>query len=113
MELCEVQQLASVADRFQIKEVEFFLEESMLSQLSVEHCWELLTWSGGRGMLRLEADALKMAACRFEEFARMAEFMRLGEEALSILMDDDRLTGCEERGGCVGGCGGVEGGYGG
>jgi hypothetical protein len=30
-------------------------------------------WSGGRGILRL-----KMAACRFEEFARTAGFMRLG-----------------------------------
>ncbi len=37
-------------------------------------------WCGAK--LRLEADALTMAACRFEEFVRTAGFTRLGEEAL-------------------------------
>ena len=66
MELCEVQQLAIVADRFQITEVTSLLEEAVMGKLSVEACGEVLMWSGGCGMLRLEAAALKMAACRFE-----------------------------------------------
>jgi hypothetical protein len=66
MELCEVQELASVADRFQIAEVTSLLEEAMIGQLKVEACGEVLMWSGGCGMLRLEAAALKMAAWRFE-----------------------------------------------
>jgi hypothetical protein len=91
MDWCEVEQLASVADRFQITEVVSSLEEAVMSQLSLEACGEVLTWSGGCGMGRLEADALKMAAWQFEEFARTAGFMRIGEEALKILLDDDRL----------------------
>jgi hypothetical protein len=92
MRFCELQQLASVADRFQITEVVSLLEESVMGQLSVEACGELLMWSGGCGMRRLEASALKMAACRFEEFARTVGFMRLGEEALKSVLDDDRLA---------------------
>jgi hypothetical protein len=97
MELCEVQQLASVADRFQITEVLSALEESVMKQLSVEGCGEVLMWSGGFGMRRLEADALNMATWRFEEFVRTAGFMRLGEEALSILLDDDLLVARSEE----------------
>ena len=83
MELCEVQQLASVADRFQIMEVTSLLEEAVIAgQLSMEACGEVLMWSGGCGMLQLEAAALKMAACQFGKFARTAGFMLLGEEAL-------------------------------
>ena len=82
MELHELQQLASVADRFQITEVTSALEEAVMGQLRLEACGEVLTWSGGCGMLRLEAAALQMAAERFEEFARTAGFMRMGEEEL-------------------------------
>ena len=97
IELCKVQQLAIVADRFQIAEVTSLLEKDMMGQLSLEACGEVLMWSGGCGMLQLEAAALKMAACRFEEFVRTAGFMRLGEEALGILLDDDRLSARSEE----------------
>ena len=97
MELCDVQQLAIVADRFQITEVTSLLEEAVIGQLSLEACGEVLMWSGGCGMLRLEAAALRMAACGFEEFSRTAGFMLLGEEALSILLDDDRLVARSEE----------------
>jgi hypothetical protein len=46
-------------------------------------------------MRRLAAYALNMAAGRFEKFARTTGFMRRGE-ALSILMDDDRLVARSE-----------------
>ena len=92
MELYEVQDLASVADRFQITEVVSALKEAALSQLSLKACGEVLAWSGGCGMQRLEAEALKMAAERFEEFARTAGFMRMGGDALMMVVDDDRLA---------------------
>jgi hypothetical protein len=94
MELCEVQELASVADWFKIAEVISSLEETVMRQLSVEDSGEVLMWCGGCGtrMLQLKADALKMAACRFKEFLRTAGFMLLGEEALGILLDDDSLA---------------------
>jgi hypothetical protein len=38
-----------------------------------------------------------MAAWRFEEFARTAGFTRLAEEALRILLDDDRLEARSEE----------------
>ncbi len=41
MELHEVQELASVTDRFQITEVVSALEEAALSQLSLEACGEV------------------------------------------------------------------------
>ena len=97
MELCAVQQLAIVADLFQITEVVYSLEEAVMGQLSVEACGEVLLWSGRCGMQRLEADALKMAAERFEEFARTAGFMRMGDEAPSSVLDDDRLVARSEE----------------
>ena len=97
MELREVQELASVADRFQITEVISALEEAVLGALSVEACGEVLTWSGGCGMRRLEAKALKMAAERFEEFARTAGFMRIGWEVLGSMLDGDRLVARNEE----------------
>ncbi len=92
-----MQQLASVADRFQITEVVSSLEEALMGHLSLEACGEVLMWSGGCRMRHLEAYALKLAACRFEEFTRTTGFMRLGEEALSILLDDDRLVARSEE----------------
>jgi hypothetical protein len=97
MELHEVQQLASVADRFQITEVTSALEEGVMRQLRLEGCGEVLGWSGGCGMRRLEAAALKMAAERFEEFARTAGFMRMEGEALGSVLDDDRLAARNEE----------------
>jgi hypothetical protein len=97
MEFCKVLQLASVADRFQIKEVVSLLAEAAMGQLCLEDCGEVLMWSGGCGMLRLEADAMKMAAWLFKRFARTAGFMLLGEDALSILLDDDRLVARREE----------------
>jgi hypothetical protein len=92
-----VQQLAIMADRFQITKVTPLLEEAVMGQLSVEACRSVMMWSGGCGMLRLEAAALKMAACRIEGFARTVGSMRLGEEALGILLDDDRLVARSEE----------------
>ena len=97
MELGQVQQLASVADQFQMTEVTSVLEEALMGQLSVDMCGDVLMWSGGCGMRQLEAEALQMAATRFEEFARTAGFMRMGEEELGRVVDDDRLAARNEE----------------
>ena len=55
MELHEVKQLASMADRFQIMEAVSALETAAMGHLSTEACGELLTW--GRGELRGEVGA--------------------------------------------------------
>jgi hypothetical protein len=68
MDFHEVQQLATMADRSQITEVTSLLEEAVIGQLCLEACGEVLIWSRGCWMLRLEAAALKMAAWRFEEW---------------------------------------------
>ncbi len=43
-------------------------------------------------MQQLEAEALGMAAERFEEFARTGGFARMGGDALMMVVDDDRLA---------------------
>eukprot|EP00291_Cryptomonas_curvata_P003929 CAMPEP_0172197340 /NCGR_PEP_ID=MMETSP1050-20130122/27397_1 /TAXON_ID=233186 /ORGANISM="Cryptomonas curvata, Strain CCAP979/52" /LENGTH=101 /DNA_ID=CAMNT_0012873879 /DNA_START=181 /DNA_END=482 /DNA_ORIENTATION=- len=96
MEMGEALQLAKVADRFQILEVVSAVEEALLRQLSVENCGDLLMWCGGSGMLRLEAEALTMAAKRFDEFAMTVGFTRM-TEALQNLVDDNRLFARNEE----------------
>jgi hypothetical protein len=54
VELGEVQQLASVADRFKITAVTSVLEEALIGKLSADMCGDVLTWSGRYGMRQLE-----------------------------------------------------------
>ncbi len=72
VELGEVEQLANVADRFQITAVTSVLEEALIGNLSADICGEVLTWSGRYGMRQLESEALEMAARRFEDVAKTA-----------------------------------------
>ena len=51
-----------------------------MEQLSVDMCGDVLMWSKRCGMQQLEAEALEMAATRFEEFSRTAEFLRIISE---------------------------------
>jgi hypothetical protein len=95
--LHEGHQLASVADRFQITEVLSAVEDALMEQLSLDMCGEVVMWSGGCGMRRLEAQALKLAADRFEEFATTAGFMQMEWEALASVVDDDRLIARNEE----------------
>lgn len=97
VELGEVPQLASLADRFQMTEVTCLLEEAVMKQLSMDMCVDVLMWSGRCGMHQLEAEALGMAAGRFEEFAKTARFAQIGEEALMMVVDDDRLAARSEE----------------
>ena len=54
MALAEMQELASVADRFQMLDVVAALEDSIIGQLNVELCCEVLTSGGGVGIGRLK-----------------------------------------------------------
>ncbi len=92
-----MQSLASVADRFQMTGILSVLEEALVGQLSMGVCGWVLTWSGFCGMRQLEEEVLKMVAWRFEEFAKTADFLRIREEALMIILDDDRLVAKSEE----------------
>ncbi len=61
LQLDEFQQVASVADRFQTSEVVLDMRKTIMQQLSVENCGEVLMWSGDCGMRDLEAEALTIA----------------------------------------------------
>jgi hypothetical protein len=94
----QLMQTAGVAERFQVGEVGWVLEEAVAVQLRVETCAEVLMGSGGLGLARAEAAAEAMALGRFEEVAGTSGFFGLGEEVLGRLVDDDRLSaGSEER----------------
>ena len=94
----QLMQTAGVAERFQVGEVGWALEEAVMGQLRVETCAEVLMGSGGLGLVRAEAAAEAMALGRFEEVAGTEGYLEVGEEALGRLVDDDRLSaGSEER----------------
>jgi hypothetical protein len=95
--LAELPLLATVADQFQMTEVTSVLEEAVMGKLSLDMIGDVLMWSGRCGMQQLEAEALEMAATRFEEFTMTEGFARMGEEALTIVVDDDRLVARNEE----------------
>ncbi len=78
---------AAAGDWLPITEAVSSLEDAELSV-----CGEVMMWSGGYGMHRLEVGA-EMAAERFEEFALTSGFMRL----LSIFLEDDLLVATSEE----------------
>jgi hypothetical protein len=96
-ELCEVEELASVADRFQMTEVLSILEDAVMGQLSIGMCAEVLTWSSRIGLGRLEEGARRLGSKQFEELAGTAGFMGMSEEALGSLLDDDGLAARNEE----------------
>jgi hypothetical protein len=97
MEFGEVEELASVADRFQMTEVISTLEEIVLKNLSMRVCGDVLNWSGELGLSQLEAAAWKLAKERFEEFAKTEGFVHMEEEILGRLLEDDELVARNEE----------------
>jgi hypothetical protein len=90
--------LASVADRFQISEVETQLEDVILRNLSVGVCAEVLLASTVGGLTPVEKAAHRLALERFEDVAATEAFLRIGEDVLgSILDEDDLVASCEEH----------------
>jgi hypothetical protein len=58
---------------------------------------ELLNWSDSIGLERLQNAAWRMALERFEEMAETAAFLRIEEETIGCLLDDDRLVARSEE----------------
>ncbi len=90
--LGHLQRLGAVADRFQVIEVQAALEETMIRELSVKDCAELLVWSGRIGFKEAEGAAMRLAVNRFEEVAATASFMTIDEDVMGCLLDNDQLV---------------------
>ena len=92
-----VMAMASVADRLEMTEVGLALEEAIIGQLSVGVCGDVLMGSLRLGLGRVEAAARGLALERFEEVAGTEGFMRMDEEAVGSLLDDDELCVSREE----------------
>ena len=84
--------LAAVADRFQVTEVASMLERTVISELCVGSCAEVLVTSTQVGAVRTEEKARRLALERFEEVANTAWFLRMEEDTLGSLLGDDTLS---------------------
>jgi hypothetical protein len=96
-DLTHVMLLESIADRFQMTEVETELEDAILRNLSVNVCADMLLASADRGLERVEEAAYKMALERFEQVAATDGFIRIEEDVLSDLLDEDELVATSEE----------------
>ena len=93
-----VMALGLMADRYQVEAVQGAVEEAVVGLLTVERCGGVLAWSSGSGLERVARASREVALREFDEFARTAGFMEVGEEALGSLLEDDGLwTEGEER----------------
>jgi hypothetical protein len=107
-----VMTMASVADRLAMTDVGLALEEAIIEQLSTGVCGDVLMGSVRLGLGRVEAAARGLALDYFEEVVESEGFMRMDEEAVGSLLDDDALrvsreeaaleavVGWMKRGGC-------------
>ena len=90
--------LGLMADRYQVEAVQGAVEEAVVRLLTVESCGGALAWSSGSGLVRVERASREVALREFDDFARTAGFMEVGEEVLGALLEDDGLwTDGEER----------------
>ena len=94
----EVVALGRMADRYQVEAVQCAAEDAAVSLLTVESCGRVLASSWGSGLVRAERASRGLALREFDEFAKTAGFMELGEEVLGSLLEEDGLrTEAEER----------------
>ena len=91
-------ELGRMADRYQVEAVQQAVENAVVRLLTVESCGMVLACGWGSGLERVKRAGQDLALREFDEFARTAGFMEVGEEARGSLLDDDRLvTEREER----------------
>ena len=83
--------MARLADRFQMIEIAMFLEDSIIKELQVDVCAELLMASKQLCLTKVEAAAHSMVKERFEDVARTSGFLELDAETLGLIMDEDEL----------------------
>jgi hypothetical protein len=97
MGLCEVKELANIADRFQMTEIVSALDQTVKKNLNISVCGDVLSWCGGFGLRQSEEAARKLATEHFEEVAKTDGFMHLSEEELGLLIDDNDLVTRKEE----------------
>jgi hypothetical protein len=95
--LDDARELASLADRLQMTELVSALDERVMEHLQEQitagrDVLGLLDWCGELGLSQSEKAARKLATERFEELAKTDDFIRMGEDALAALLDDDDLV---------------------
>ena len=86
-----VMALGLMARRYQIEHVQSVVEEAVVRLLTVESCGEVLAGSSGSGLAHVERASRKLALREFDAFASTAGFIRVGEEVLGSLLEDDGL----------------------
>jgi hypothetical protein len=90
--------LGLMADRYQVEAVQGAVEEAAVGLLTVESCGEVLARVSGSGLGRVEGASRELALQAFDQFTSTAGFMKVGEEVLGSLLEDDGLcTEAEER----------------
>ena len=87
----DVMIMASVADRLEMLDVVAALEDTIISELDVGICAEVLMSSRRLWLRQVEKAAWEMAVARFDEVSGTAGFMELDEEVLGRLLDSDGL----------------------
>jgi hypothetical protein len=96
-ELGQMKQLASVADQFQMTGVALKVDMTVLENLDISVCGEVLSWSGELGLRQSEEAARRLALSRFEELVKTESFSQMSEEALERLLEDDDLAARNEE----------------
>jgi hypothetical protein len=86
-----------MADRYQVEAVQGAVEDAVLKLMTVDSCGMLLACSSGSGLVRVELASRELALREFDEFARTAGFMEVGEEVLGSLLEDDELMSGREE----------------
>jgi hypothetical protein len=90
--------LGRMADLYRMEAILSDVEEAVLNRLTMESCGLILTMTCGSGLVRLETESRNLALRKFDRFAECAGFLRVSEEALGSLLDDDGLISeSEER----------------
>ncbi len=84
--------IGRLADTYGIEHVHRAVEWEAARLLTIDTCAELLSGAPAAGMLRLEDLCQQLALGAFEAFAQTEGFMRLNEETLGALLDDDGLA---------------------
>ena len=87
--LKELTRIGKVADKYGMEEVLAAVEEAALERLTIDTCGELLAES--MGLSRVEEKSRAMALEAFGLFATTNGFLRVGEETLGSLLQDDKL----------------------
>ena len=85
-------ELGMLADRFQVAEVVSVIEDAIMDQMSVSVCVDVLSQGRGGWLERAESAARKLAVERFQEVASTSSLLRIPEEILASLLEEDGLN---------------------